>query len=286
MKIAVASGKGGTGKTTVATNLAYAASGRGRAVTYLDCDVEEPNGHIFLKPKITSRRSVGTPIPQVDSDSCTHCGQCGQICQYSGIVCIGQTVLTYPQLCHSCGGCAMVCPAGAISEVSQDRGVVEVGSAGSIRFVRGVLNVGQAKSPPVIRAVRSVETDSDLVIVDAPPGTSCPVIESIRGVDYVLLVTEATPFGLWDLKLAVAMVHALTLACGVVINRCDLGDGETVRYCRKQGLDVLAELPDDRRVAEAYSRGLLASEAGSQYATWFEKLFERIVEGRTGGRCE
>jgi MinD superfamily P-loop ATPase len=277
-KIAVASGKGGTGKTTVATNLAYVASRNGRSVVYLDCDVEEPNGHLFLKPEISQRTPVGNLIPEVDEEKCTHCGQCGKICQYSAIVCLGQKVLVYPELCHACGGCSLVCPTDAITEVLRPIGVLESGHAGPIWFVHGLLNVGEAMSPPVIRAVKGAAPQAELVITDVPPGTSCPVVESIRDSDFVLLVTEPTPFGLNDLKLAVEMVRALRLPFGVIINRADLGDDEVLRYCHQDGIKILTEIPDDRRIAEAYSRGEMVCEALPEYKSLFEGLLKGITE--------
>ena len=278
MKIALASGKGGTGKTTVATNIAYVASRNGQSVTYLDCDVEEPNGHIFLKPEITHREPVGTLIPRVDEEKCTLCGKCGEICQYSAIVCVGQKVLVYPELCHACGGCQLMCPEDAITEVSREMGLLETGRAGPIHFVHGLLNVGEAKSPPVIKAVKAAAPKADLVITDAPPGTSCPVIESIRDCDFVVLVTEPTPFGLNDLKLAVEMVRALKLPFAVVINRADLGDRGVHAYCQKESIKVLVEIPDDRRIAEAYSRGELVCEALPEYQSLLEGLLKEVTE--------
>jgi len=278
MNIAVASGKGGTGKTTVATNLAYTASGNGKSTAYLDCDVEEPNGHIFLKPVITNSKPVGNLIPRVDEEKCTHCGKCGEICQYSAIVCIKEKVLVFPELCHACGGCMLVCPAGAISEVPREMGQLETGAAGPILFVRGLLNIGEAMSLPVIKEVRAAAPPAELVIVDAPPGTSCPVIESVRGCDFVILVTEPTPFGLNDLRLAVDMVRALGLAFGVVINRADLGNEDVRLYCRSNNIKILAEIPDDRRIAESYSVGELICEALPEYGSIFEKLLEAITE--------
>ena len=278
MIIAIASGKGGTGKTTVSANLAYMASHNGRSVAYLDCDVEEPNGHIFLKPVITSSKPVGNLIPMVDEEKCIHCGKCGEICQYSAIVCIGEKVLVYPELCHACGGCSLVCPVEAISEVTREMGQLETGVAGPIRFVQGLLNIGEAMSPPVIKAVKASAPETDLVIVDAPPGTSCPVIESIRGCDFVLLVTEPTPFGLNDLKLAVEMVRALELPFGVVINRADIGDREVQQYCRQNRIKVFAEIRDDRKIAEAYSRGDMICEVLPDYKSIFMELLKEIVE--------
>jgi len=277
MKIAVASGKGGTGKTTVATNLAFVAARAGRRVAYVDCDVEEPNGHIFLKPQFESTSAVGTSIPQVDEAKCTHCGLCGEICQYKAIAPLAETVLVFADLCHGCGGCSLVCPVGAITEVVHETGEVQVGSAGDVRFVHGRLNIGQPMSPPVIRAVRKAVPEVDLAIFDAPPGTSCPVIESVRDADFVILVTEPTPFGLNDLKLAVEMVHALKLPLGVVINRAGMGDRETSAFCRQKNLAILEEIPDDRRIAEAYSRGEMACEAVADYARLFERLLEKVT---------
>ncbi|HUS46718.1 MAG TPA: ATP-binding protein [Phycisphaerae bacterium] len=278
MKVAIASGKGGTGKTTVATNLAHVAARAGTAVAYLDCDVEEPNGHIFLKPDIAETQPVSRPVPRVDAGKCTACGQCGEICQYSAIVCIGQQVLVNPEMCHACGGCALVCPVGAITEQPREIGTLRLGSAGGIRFVSGTLNVGETMSPPVIRQVKAAQPQAELVILDAPPGTSCPVVETIRGADFVLLVTEPTPFGLNDLQLAVEMVRALKRPFAVVINRADIGDGQTRRYCDLQRIGVLAEIPDDRQLAEAYSRGEMACEAKPELRGLFSELLRRITK--------
>jgi len=278
VKIAIASGKGGTGKTTVATNLAWIGSRNGQTVAYLDCDVEEPNGHIFLKPQLTESRPIGNLVPQVDEAKCIHCGQCGKICQYGAIVCIKDKVLVFPELCHSCGGCKLVCPVEAITEVPREMGKLEIGRSGPIRFVQGLLNVGEAMSPPLIKEVKAAVAEMDLVIVDAPPGTSCPVIESVQGSDFVVLVTEPTPFGLNDLKLAVEMVQALKLPFGVVVNRAGLGDWETQSYCNKNQIKILAEIPDDRKIAEAYSRGEMACEAIPQYGSLFARLLADIGE--------
>jgi MinD superfamily P-loop ATPase len=275
MQIAVASGKGGTGKTTVATNLAWVAARAGRSVAYVDCDVEEPNGHIFLRPDITQRTAVGRLVPRVKADTCAHCGLCGAICQFSAIVPVGEQVLVYPELCHSCGGCMAVCPRDAIDEVEHEIGLVEVGRAGAMHFARGLLNVGQPMSPPLIKAVKATRCRADLTIVDVPPGTSCPVIEAVRGADLVLLVTEPTPFGLHDLKLAFELVRALELPLGVVMNRSSVNGEKTRQYCDAQRIPILQEFPDDRRVAEAYARGELVSQSLPQYETMFWDLLER-----------
>ncbi len=278
MRIAVASGKGGTGKTTVATSLAWVAAQDGRTVAYVDCDVEGPNGHLFLKPEWLVRRPVTRPVPRVDEGGCTQCGRCGDICRFSAIVPLGMTVLVYPELCHGCGGCTLVCPAGAIAEVQREIGVLEMGWSGEVQFNRGVLNVGEAMSPPLIRRVKQAPPQMDLTVIDSPPGTSCPAVEAVRGADLVLLVTEPTPFGLNDLKLAVEMVRALGLPAAVVVNRADGGDRRTWEYCRRAGLAVLAEIPDDRRVAEAYSRGELAGEAVPEMGAILRRLVERLED--------
>jgi len=277
MIIAVASGKGGTGKTTIAANLAKVASQGGRRVVYVDCDVEEPNGHLFLKPQIDKHRTVGRPVPTVNMDKCTLCGKCGEICQFSAIITIRNQVLVYPEVCHGCGGCLLVCPEGAISEMSREIGVLETGTAGAIGFVHGRLNVGEVMSPPLIREVKAAAPDADLVLIDSPPGTSCPVIESVRGADYVVMVTEPTPFGLNDLILAVEMIRALQMSCGIVINRADVGDRSVHAYCEREHLPILGEIPDDRRIAEAYSRGELACEAVDGYDAVFVKLLADIA---------
>jgi MinD superfamily P-loop ATPase len=264
MLIAVASGKGGTGKTTVATNLAYLLASEGRDVTYVDCDVEEPNGHLFLKPRIEDSRDYSILVPEVDAAKCNACGRCAQICEFSAIALVNQRVLTFPKMCHACGGCMWVCPEGAIREVQRPIGVLESGAVNGVRFCHGRLNVGEAMSPPLIRAVRAA-AQGGIVILDAPPGTSCPAIAAMRGADYVLLAAEATPFGLHDLGLAIETVQALGLPHGVVMNRCLNQTLETGRdFCRERGAPIIAEIPNNRRIAEAYSRGDL--EAASMDA--------------------
>ncbi|MBN1554097.1 MAG: ATP-binding protein [Phycisphaerae bacterium] len=276
MKIAISSGKGGTGKTTVATNLALTVAKLDRSVAYLDCDVEEPNGFLFLKPDITETRPVNVSIPKVDLDRCNGCGKCGRICQYSAVVSMNRQVLLFPELCHGCGGCWLVCPTGAITESHRQTGRLDLGTSGGVQCLQGLLNIGEVMSPPVIRAVKAAAPDADVLFYDSPPGTSCPVIESVRDSDFVLLVTEPTPFGLHDLKLAVAMTRALELPFAVVINRADVGDEKTTLYCKDENIDILAEIPDDRRVAEAYSRGEPACEAIPEYRRLYEELFAAL----------
>jgi len=285
LNIAIASGKGGTGKTTIATNLAVALSNAGQPVQLLDCDVEEPNCHLFLKPQIQDRRDVYVAVPQVDESLCTGCGRCGEVCQYSAIVCMPSRghnskarVLTFPELCHACGGCALACPAGAITEGQRQLGEVEIGRAGDIAFAHGKLRVGEAMSPPLIRAVGAAADPECTTLIDAPPGTSCPVITAVMGADFAMLVTEPTPFGLNDLVLAVETVRELGMPFGVVINRSDVGDRRVTEYCLVESIPVLAELPDDRRVAECYSEGLIAADAVPGFGSRCNSLFAAIEQ--------
>ncbi len=273
MNIVIASGKGGTGKTTIAVNLASVMEG---PVAYVDCDVEEPNGHIFLKPDITSATDTGIPVPVVDKDKCTGCGRCAQACRFNALACVNGRVLVFAELCHGCGGCMLSCPEKAISEAGHVIGVVETGHTGGIAFVQGRLNVGAAMSPPLIRAVKAAAPSKGTVIYDAPPGTSCPVITTVRDSDVVVLVTEPTPFGLHDLKLAVETVRQIGIPFGVVINRSDIGDDRVRRYCEENQIPVLAEIPDDRRIAEAYSRGETAIAAVPEARESFTRLDREI----------
>ncbi len=275
MRIAIASGKGGTGKTTVAVNLACVLADSGQTVQYLDCDVEEPNGHIFLKPQITASESGGIPVPVVDEQKCTGCRKCSEVCQYHAIAVL-KKALVFPELCHGCGGCALVCPEGAIREENRSIGVVETGQANGVAFVQGRLNVGEPMAPPLIRAVKKKAITDGVAIFDAPPGTSCPVVTTVRDADYVLLVTEPTPFGLNDLKLAVEMIRQLGIRHGVVINRADSGDQRVRDYCEAENIPILHELPDDRRLAEAYSRGHMAVRVLPEWRTMFSDLWNRI----------
>lgn len=292
MKIAIASGKGGTGKTTVATNLAYALAAQGESVAYLDCDVEEPNGHLFLRPETTHKSEVTIPVPQVDQSVCRlgtegsphagdnnggQCRACSQVCRYSGILALGQQVLTFPKLCHGCGACALVCPERAIREVPRPIGTLELGhTADHVAFLQGTLAIGEAMSPPVIRAALRATPPADTVIVDAPPGTSCPVIESVKTADVVALVTEPTPFGLSDLKLAVAMVRTLGLPFGVVINRADVGDKKVLTYCQSEKIPVLLQIADNRRIAETYSRGALFAKTDKEFCQQLTDLYSQL----------
>ncbi len=278
MRIAIASGKGGTGKTTVATNLAVALARAGERPVYVDCDVEEPNGHIFLQPRIERSQPVRIDVPSVDLEKCDACGLCGELCQFSAILSLKGKALTFPEMCHACGGCARVCPRGAIREVPREIGYLEEGVAGGVRFVGGRLNIGEARSTPLIDEVKRDAGDDGVVLIDAPPGASCPAVSAVRGADLALLVAEPTPFGLHDLKIAVEMIGALGLPAAVVVNRAGLGDQGVDRFCRDAGIPVIQEIPDDRRVAEAYSRGELIVEVLPEFERLFIEIFERIRE--------
>ena len=273
MIISVASGKGGTGKTTVATNLAVSVNGK---VRLLDCDVEEPNSHLFINPVFKDAHVVATSVPEIDEEKCTHCGKCAEICQFKAIVVLGNTVLPFENLCHSCGGCMRVCPADAIRWKERELGVIRKGYRNDLEFIDGTLRIGEAMSPPLIRNVRTTAAKDGLTIIDAPPGTSCPVIAAMKGADFVLLVTEPTPFGLHDLKLALGAVRILGIPCGLVINRSDMGDEKVKEYAREESLPVLMEIPFDRRIAESYSRGELIVESMPDWKEKFIGLYQRI----------
>jgi MinD superfamily P-loop ATPase len=274
--VAVASGKGGTGKTTVAVNLARVVCESGRKVQYLDCDVEEPNGHIFLRPEITAKRQVTVNVPQVDREKCTACGQCGEICQYGAILCIKENVLIFEQLCHSCGGCVRICPVGAIVTKSLEIGAIECGTAGKIDFVSGKLNIGNVRTPALIREVKKHIRQDWLAILDVPPGTSCPVVEAVKDADFVLLVTEPTPFGLHDLKLAVELVRQLNLPFAVAVNRDGIGNRDVEKYCQAQKIDIAFRLPDDRCIAEAYSSGQMIVDISDNYRQQFLSVYDYL----------
>ncbi|HEY42249.1 MAG TPA: P-loop NTPase [Dehalococcoidia bacterium] len=276
MIISVASGKGGTGKTLIATSLALSLKDIEK-VQLLDCDVEEPNDHVFLKPEITSSRAVSLLIPKVDEDKCTYCGKCAQVCAYNAIAVLGNHVLTFAQLCHGCGACSYLCPEKAISEESRETGIVESGHIDGLSFIQGKLTVGEAMPGPVIRKVKEyADNDDSTVIIDVPPGTSCPVVEAVKGSDFCLLVTEPTPFGLNDLTLAVETVRELGIPCGVVLNRAGVGDNKVEGYCKKESLPILLTIPLDTDIARLYSRGIPLVEGLPQWRDGFLELFDKI----------
>ncbi len=271
MKIVVASGKGGTGKTTVATNMAIVAG----SVQLIDLDVEEPNDALFMKPEYTGEKEVNMLVPVVNQEKCTNCGICAQVCEFNAIAVLGKKTMTFHELCHGCGLCTYACPEKAISEVPHPLGMIRFGRTGGIDFVEGILNLGEPMATPLIRETKK-EAKGELTIMDAPPGTSCPVIEAIHAADFCILVTEPTPFGLWDLKLAVGVAKDLKVPLGVIINRHGIGDDGVERYCEEEDIEILAKIPMDRRIAEAYSKGIPMVEALPEMKSLFRGILERI----------
>jgi MinD superfamily P-loop ATPase len=275
MIISIASGKGGTGKTLVATSLAISIKDSER-VQLLDCDVEEPNDHLFLRPVITGSEPVYMQVPRVDYSKCTFCGECARVCAFKAIAVVPKAVLIFDQLCHGCGACSYLCPEGAISEEGREMGVVESGHAKGIKFVQGRLTVGEAMAVPVIRQVKKKIKRNMTAILDVSPGTSCPVVEAIKDTDYCLLVTEPTPFGLHDLELAVETVRQMDIPCGVIINRTVAGETRVHEYCEQEGIPILLEIPLDREIAYLYSNGITLAEGRPQWQNEFKGVYAKI----------
>jgi len=284
MIISVASGKGGTGKTLVATSLALSLKDRER-VQLLDCDVEEPNAHVLLKPLITHSEAVCIPVPKVDEQKCSYCGKCAEVCAYNAIAVFPKNVLVFPQLCHGCGACSYLCPEKAISEEMRETGVTESGHADGVEFAHGKLSVGEPMPTPVIRKVKELANHDGIVIIDVSPGTSCPVVESIKGSDFCILVTEPTPFGLSDLVLAVETARELKIPCGIVLNRAGVGDNKVEEYCHKENLPILLTIPLDMEIARLYSRGVTLVQGMPQWKESFLSLFDCIREIVNEGSC-
>jgi len=274
MIISIASGKGGTGKTTVAVNLALSLLKEHPQL--IDCDVEEPNSHILLTPSFHRVTPVGIPVPRIDESKCTSCGQCAKVCEYHAIAVIVKTVLVFDEMCHGCGACSYLCPEKAIFEVEREIGIIQEGSSDGIHFVNGMLNVGEPMASPLIRKVKEHIQKDGTVIIDAPPGTACPVIETVRGTDFCLLVTEPTPFGLNDLALAVGMLEKLGIPKGVVVNKADIGDRKVWEYCESKHIPILMEIPMDRQIAELYSKGIPFVFERPSYIQTFQELYEKV----------
>ena len=279
MRITVASGKGGTGKTTVATNLAIAVSER-FPVQFLDCDVEEPNAHIFLKPQIENSRSVDKLLPEVNEELCTRCGDCVRACEFNAIAIIGKKILVYNDLCHGCGLCKMVCPVGAISEHPHELGVIETGTAHGFQFTCGLLNVGEAMSTPIIHEMKGMIDLQKLAIIDAPPGTGCPTIAAIKDADVAILVTEPTPFGLHDLQAAVGVARSVEVPVFVVINRDGIGDDRVEQYCEQEGIPIAMKIPFAREIATLYSKGITLVDGMPEWKERFQALYDAVTGTR------
>ncbi len=238
--------------------------------------MEEPDGHIFLKPTITESQPVNIPIPQVDQEKCNACGICVKVCQFNALALVKEKVLIFPALCKGCGGCSLLCPQKAISEVERSIGVVEKGKVGKIDFVQGRLNVGEAQAVPIIRRLKKEVKKNKITIIDVSPGTSCPMVESIRGSDFCILVTEPTPFGLHDLRMAVEVVKKLKIPFGVLINRDGIGDKKVEEFCRENKISVLLKIPYSKEIAFAYSKGTPIIQEKPGYKEKFKELFDSI----------
>ena len=279
MKIAVASGKGGTGKTTVATSLALSLVSQ-CAVQYLDCDVEAPNGHLFLKPDFNQHIEAVIQVPQIDQNLCSACGKCVEVCQFHALARIGKKILVFPQLCHGCGSCTWNCPEGAIREIPNPIGVLESGITNDqIQFSRGLLTISEPMPTPIIRQLKNLSKPSEgtITILDAPPGASCSVVETLRGADFALLVTEPTPFGLHDLNQMLGIVTEMNIPAGIIINRENDPFKPLSEFCEKNQLPVLMRIPYERKIAEGVAKGQTLVEIYPDYLLQFQHVFNQIV---------
>lgn len=277
MMIAVASGKGGTGKTTVALALAECA---GPGALLVDCDVEEPNCHLFVPAEVEIRTEATVPIPEFQGSQCVGCGACIKACHFHALALLGNRVLVFPELCHSCGGCVLACASGALREAQHAIGHLEFRRNETVRLLSGILNIGHAMAPPLIRKLRERIAPGSTAILDAPPGTACPMVTTVRGCDYVLLVTEPTPFGLHDLKLAVRTLREIGTPQGVILNRADDESALIEEYCVTENIPLLMRIPFSRAVAEGYARGQRLLEVMPELRGEFERLLAKIGGNR------
>ncbi|MBN1280502.1 MAG: ATP-binding protein [Candidatus Thermoplasmatota archaeon] len=274
MIIAVASGKGGTGKTTVALNLALSLA----SACLVDCDVEEPNINVFLKAPLYTQETVTVDTPEVDTTKCDYCGKCAAFCMYNALAVVPQKVLVFPELCHSCGGCALVCPRQAITWKKRIIGTIEYGTRGTVELYQGLLNIGEAQAIPLLKALKKKIDPTKHIIIDAPPGTACPVIEAVRGADYTLLVTEPTPFGLHDLKLMVAVLRHQHLPFGVIINRDGIGNDAVEQYCNTENIPVHLKIPHSEEIARLYSQGIVFVEQMEPWQSKFHTMYQTVQQ--------
>ena len=278
MRITVASGKGGTGKTTIATSLARSLTTKGQ-VWYVDCDVEAPNGHLFLNPVFTKQTQTSIAIPQIQKDQCTACGICVSVCQFHALAKIGTSILVFPQLCHGCGSCTWNCPEDAIIEIPNPIGVIESGETqDGIHFMRGVLTINEPMPTPIIRALKRGITppETAIVIIDSPPGASCSAVETLRGSDFALLVTEPTPFGLHDLRQILGVVNDMNIPFGVIINRDGIGDNQMDMFLTENNIPVLLRVPFSRTLATGIAGGRTLVDLQPEYQQMLQDLFHRI----------
>lgn len=282
VRIAVASGKGGTGKTSVAVNLALSLD----KVQLLDCDVEEPNDHLFIDVKLIETRDVTTEVPRIDLKQCDVCRKCAKFCEYHALAIFSKTVMVFDELCHGCGGCAIVCPKDAITYTPRKLGIVEVRRAGDLELVSGVLEIGEPKATPVVVAVKAKAAMDRPVIIDVSPGAGCPVVASIDGTDYTILVTEPTPFGLHDLRIAVDVCRALHVDFGVIINRDGIGNDGVDQFCKEAGIEVLMRIPQSMEIARLYSKGIPFTKKMPEWTDRFRALYSRIEERVASKKAE
>jgi len=279
MIVSIASGKGGTGKTMVAVSFALSLIGVvPKEIQLLDCDVEEPNARLFIQSLDAQKKTVTVPVPVIDASLCNLCGRCAEVCVYNAIAVTQKKALVFPELCKSCGACSYLCPQKAITEKEKKVGSVEEAKGSGIALVSGKLEIGEIDAVSVIKAVKKRVDPQKINVIDSPPGTSCPVLETLQESDFCILVTEPTPFGLNDLKLAVETLRKLQIPFGVIINRCDLGSDCVEAYCEQESISVLLKIPFKREIANAYSRGIPFVEVAPEYRKRFQTVFQNIVK--------
>jgi MinD superfamily P-loop ATPase len=280
MKIAVLSGKGGTGKTTFSSNLAVNVEN----VKLIDTDVEEPNAHIFLGNKAIESKSVMTLYPVVDADKCTLCGKCGEFCNYNAIIPAKNTVLVFKETCHDCGGCEVVCPVNAIKYEQREIGKIHnIENDYNIKFEYGELNIGEMSGVKIIEKLKSDSENEELLIIDSPPGTSCATVAAVEDTDYAIIVSEPTPFGVSDMKMVVEMLREMKIPFSVVINKAGIGNDEIYEYCKTEEIEILMEIPFDKKIAEYYAKGDLFSKKIDGYVEKLQNVLKKVKEGCNNG---